>query len=164
MIQAQSPLEREFAINAIQDRLAAKELAVWQTWKSSLLKLMASIEVGLDFEDVQISDLQMIKMFSDAHILRDEVREQLNHSKKLISTIRGAKVAIIGPPNVGKSSLMNYLAEEDISIVTDIPGTTRDSLGKEINLGKLKIQLIDTAGIRSDSTDVVEKIGIKKSL
>lgn len=125
---------------------------------------MAKVEVGLDFEDVQLSDPQILQVFKDVQALRNEVWQQLTQSQKLLSRIRGSKVAIVGPPNVGKSSLMNYLAEEDVSIVTDIPGTTRDSLTKDITLGKLKIQLVDTAGVRPDSQDPIENMGIKKSL
>ena len=74
----------------------------------------------------------------------------------------GVKVAIVGKPNVGKSSLLNALLEEDKAIVTNIAGTTRDIVEGQINLDGLKLNLLDTAGIR-DSDDSVEKIGIEKS-
>jgi tRNA modification GTPase len=74
----------------------------------------------------------------------------------------GAKVVLIGQPNVGKSSLLNRLAEEEVAIVTEIPGTTRDALRHELAIDGVPVHVIDTAGLR-DSTDVVEKIGIERA-
>jgi tRNA modification GTPase len=86
----------------------------------------------------------------------------LENSKISVVAIHGIKTAIVGKPNVGKSSLLNRLLEEDKAIVTDIAGTTRDTIEGDLNIGGVTLKLIDTAGIRK-SDDVVEQIGIERS-
>jgi tRNA modification GTPase len=98
-------------------------------------------------------------------MLKDLIKEcedVLENSKIAVVAIHGIKTAIVGRPNVGKSSLLNRLLEEDKAIVTDIAGTTRDTIEGDLNLGGVTLKLIDTAGIRK-SDDVVEQIGIERS-
>ena len=132
--------------------------------REQLIKFSALIELELDFsqEDVEFADRpQLKKLVSDA----------MEHTKNLIQSFKlgnviknGVTVAIIGKPNAGKSTLLNTLLNEDRAIVSDIPGTTRDTIEEVINIDGILFRLIDTAGIRNHSGDIIESFGIEKSL
>ena len=130
--------------------------------RTSLLTVLAHVEAGIDFVDEDISFLQ-----------RDEllriVREAFAVVQKLEATAQegrilreGARVVILGRPNVGKSSLLNRLLREERAIVTAIPGTTRDVIEESIDLDGVMIRLVDTAGVR-ETDDIVEQEGIKRT-
>jgi tRNA modification GTPase len=131
--------------------------------RDRLLSFSALIELELDFsqEDVE---------FVDRKKLQELVDEAKQRTKELIDSFRvgnvirnGVSVAIIGKPNAGKSTLLNVLLNEDRAIVSDIPGTTRDTIEEVINIDGIMFRLIDTAGIREHSTDLIENAGISKS-
>jgi tRNA modification GTPase len=132
--------------------------------RERLIRFSALIELELDFsqEDVEFADR---KQFYE---LIDELTAsttQLVNSFSLGNVIRnGVSVAIIGKPNAGKSTLLNSLLNENRAIVSDIPGTTRDTIEELINIDGIIFRLIDTAGIRQHSTDVIEKAGMERSL
>lgn len=132
--------------------------------REQLIKFSALIELELDFsqEDVEFADRKELK------ILVDDARietQKLLHSFQLGNVIKnGVSVAIIGKPNAGKSTLLNILLNDDRAIVSDIPGTTRDTIEELINIDGILFRLVDTAGIRSHSYDVIEAAGIEKSL
>ena len=132
--------------------------------REQLIKFSALIELELDFsqEDVEFADRTELKtLVQNARVHT----HKLLQSFKLGNVIRnGLSVAIIGKPNAGKSTLLNMLLNEDRAIVSDIPGTTRDTIEELINIDGILFRLIDTAGIRSHSTDVIESVGIEKSL
>jgi tRNA modification GTPase len=132
--------------------------------REQLIKFSALIELELDFsqEDVE---------FADRTELRNLVRHARLHTQQLLQSFQlgnviknGVSMAIIGKPNAGKSTLLNALLNEDRAIVSDIPGTTRDTIEEIINIDGILFRLIDTAGIRSHSTDLIETVGIEKSL
>lgn len=131
--------------------------------KASLLDIISRIQVSIyypDYDDVEGSSIpELTSVLSDINI---EVNNLLKRSKMAIKNTNGIKTAIIGKTNVGKSSLLNALLNEDKAIVTDIHGTTRDIVTGEINLENISLNLIDTAGIRN-TNDVVESLGIEKS-
>ncbi|CAN5815748.1 tRNA uridine-5-carboxymethylaminomethyl(34) synthesis GTPase MnmE [soil metagenome] len=132
--------------------------------REQLIQFAALIELELDFaeEDVAFADRQKFyKLIQDI----DGSVKQLIHSFQLGNVIKhGVTVAIIGKPNAGKSTLLNTLLNENRAIVSDIAGTTRDTIEETLNINGILFRLIDTAGIRSHSTDLVENIGIEKSL
>src|SRR5215218_5123179 len=132
--------------------------------REQLIKFSALIELELDFsqEDVEFADRTELKnLVNNAKVHT----QQLLQSFKLGNVIKnGLSVAIIGKPNAGKSTLLNILLNEDRAIVSDIPGTTRDTIEEVINIDGILFRLIDTAGIRSHSTDAIENFGIEKSL
>jgi tRNA modification GTPase len=132
--------------------------------RDRLIKFSALIELELDFsqEDVEFADR------SQLYSLLDETAEttsRLIQSFRLGNVIKnGVQVAIIGKPNAGKSTLLNTLLNENRAIVSDIAGTTRDTIEEILNIDGILFRLIDTAGIREHTTDLIESIGIEKSL
>lgn len=132
--------------------------------REQLIQFSALIELELDFaqEDVEFADRRALKL------LVKRAQEQVDllvRSFRLGNVIRnGVSVAIIGKPNAGKSTLLNALLNEDRAIVSDIPGTTRDTIEELINIDGILFRLIDTAGIRSHSADEIEQAGIQRSM
>lgn len=131
--------------------------------RDALLRSLAYSEVMIDYAEEDIPDdiMSSIVMQLDALILQIINIVEASHRRK--GLIEGFKVAIIGKPNVGKSSLLNALVSYDRAIVSDIAGTTRDTIEEQVRIGSHIIRLIDTAGIRQ-SEDSIEKIGIERSL
>lgn len=134
-----------------------------QALREQLIKFSALIELELDFsqEDVEFADRTALYSLIDTALV--EV-EQLIRSFRVGNVIKnGVNTAIIGRPNAGKSTLLNTLLNENRAIVSDIAGTTRDTIEEVLNIGGILFRLIDTAGIR-ESTDVIENMGVQKSL
>ena len=131
--------------------------------KENLADILSLIEVNIDYpeyEDVeQITDEKII---NDVDLIINQINRLIQDGEKSKLINEGIKVALIGRPNVGKSSLLNALLKQDKAIVTNIPGTTRDIVEGKVNLNGIILNLLDTAGIR-DSFDEIEKIGIEKS-
>jgi tRNA modification GTPase len=132
--------------------------------REQLITFSALIELELDFsqEDVQFADrTQLKKLIVDINLQTN----QLIHSFKLGNVIKnGVSVAIIGKPNAGKSTLLNTLLNENRAIVSEIAGTTRDTIEELINIDGIIFRLIDTAGIREHSDDIIESIGMERSV
>lgn len=132
--------------------------------REELIKFSALIELELDFsqEDVEFADR---KQFYDLIEKLQQATQLLLHSFKLGNVIKnGVQVAIIGKPNAGKSTLLNTLLNEYRAIVSEIAGTTRDTVEEILNINGILFRLIDTAGIREHTADLVESIGVEKSL
>jgi len=131
--------------------------------RDALLKSLAYSEVMIDYAEEDIPDdiLQSILMQLDG--LSEQITKIVDASYRRRGLIEGFKVAIIGKPNVGKSSLLNALLSYERAIVSDIAGTTRDTIEEQVRIGSHIIRLIDTAGIR-ESEDTIEKIGIERSM
>lgn len=131
--------------------------------REELIKFSSLIELELDFaeEDVEFADRHQFSLLI-SHI--EETVDKLLESFKLGNVIKnGVSVAIVGKPNAGKSTLLNTLLNENRAIVSDIAGTTRDTIEEVININGILFRLIDTAGIREHSQDVIENMGVLKS-
>lgn len=131
--------------------------------KKSLADLLALVEVNIDYPEYTDIEEANVETISNAiKPIREEVKKLIKGGEEGIIIRQGIKVAIVGEPNVGKSSLLNALLHEDKAIVSDIPGTTRDVVEGDINLKGITLHLLDTAGIRNEG-DSLENLGIKKS-
>jgi len=132
--------------------------------RERLIRFSALIELELDFsqEDVEFADRKQLHELIDEV---DDVTTSLINSFQLGNVIRnGVSVAIIGKPNAGKSTLLNAFLNEERAIVSEIPGTTRDTIEEIINIDGILFRLIDTAGIRRHTTDAIESVGVQRSL
>lgn len=152
-----------------QARLAARQMEgalsrALAPLKGQLLELIALLEAGIDFaeDDVSVAPaeelnrrLGLLKASLDS-LLRSFAYGRLVHD--------GVTLALVGRPNVGKSSIFNALLKEERAIVTDIPGTTRDTVSESFVLEGVPVRLVDTAGVRRDGVDLVERLGIERSL
>lgn len=159
LIQAENDFAKEFAISSV--RGSVKKLIT--PFLDRLLEIIATIEVNIDYPEYD--DVEMLTqetVLPRAKALMSELDRILKESKSGKILSQGIKTVILGKPNVGKSSLLNQLLEEDKAIVTDIAGTTRDLVEGHIRLENIALHLIDTAGLR-DTEDKIEQIGIEKS-
>ncbi len=132
--------------------------------RENIVKILAQIEVNIDYPEYDdVEELETSHIIPLMNYMKKEMEKIIADSENGQILKEGIKTSIIGKPNVGKSSLLNALLEEDKAIVTNIAGTTRDTVEGQINLNGIILNIIDTAGIRT-TDDEVEKIGVEKSL
>ena len=158
IINSTNKLSASQGISQLQGSLTKKIREIRTDLKEGLARLEYSINFTEDGEDLPVSDITAYIKKAQAKI--DELASTSNKGKLVKD---GINTTIIGKPNVGKSSLLNVLLDENRAIVTDIPGTTRDLITEYISLGDFTLKINDTAGIR-DTDDLVEKIGVDKSI
>lgn len=160
LINSETELTRKMAINELSGNVSR---LITDT-REDIISLISNIEVNIDYPEYE--DIEVVTINKIREKIR-EIKEKLLKTLKLSEDGKilkdGIKTVILGKPNVGKSSLLNALLEEEKAIVTDVKGTTRDIVEGSILVGGVKLNLIDTAGVRK-SDDIVEKIGIEKSL
>ena len=159
LIASETEIQRKQAIKIISGKNSDK----FNSWREILLKTLSNLEAKIDFpeEDLPIDLLKNIQ--KDIEIVRSEIKQTLNDSKVGERIREGFKIAILGPTNVGKSSLLNYFSNREVAIVSEIAGTTRDIIEVHLNIDGFPVVMSDTAGIRS-SEDEIEKKGIKLAL
>jgi tRNA modification GTPase len=159
LISSETEIQRQQAIKIMNGKSAVK----FNNLREKLLKTLSHIEAKIDFpdEDLPKEILKNIKKISDE--VHKEIIEILDDQKVGERIREGFKIAIFGPTNVGKSSLLNYLSNRDAAIVSEIAGTTRDVIETHLNIDGYPVVVSDTAGIR-ESKDEIEKKGIKLAL
>ena len=159
LISSETEIQRQQAIKIMNGKSAEQ----FNFLREKLLKILSHVEAKIDFpeEDLPNNILDEIKNSSDEVI--NKIKKILNDQKVGERIREGFKIAILGPTNAGKSSLMNHLSNRDVAIVSEIAGTTRDVIETHLNIDGYPVIISDTAGIR-DSKDEIEKKGIKLSL
>lgn len=158
LIDAETDAQRRMAL-----RHAAGGLRVRvDDWSEQLSQILAMTEADLDFsdEDDVVIDLTPVRVSAERLAL--EIEDAVKVAARSEAMREGFHVAIIGPPNAGKSSLLNRLAGHDAAIVSDLPGTTRDTIQVRLDLGGMPACLIDTAGLR-ETSDVIERLGVERA-
>jgi len=159
LISSETEIQRQQAIKIMSGDSSNK----FNSWREGLLKILSNIEAKIDFpeEDLPNNILKNIKQKSSK--IKSEIKKVLNDQKVGERIREGFRIAIVGPTNAGKSSLLNYLSRREVAIVSEIAGTTRDVIETHLNIDGLPVVISDTAGIR-ESKDEIEKKGIKLAL
>ena len=160
LISSKSETARKISINT----LTGETSNLIKSLRSDLVQIISNIEVNIDYPEYEdVEDMTNDKVLPNIKKFRERLENIIKKSEDSKVIKEGIKVGIIGKPNVGKSSLLNALIEEEKAIVTNIPGTTRDIVEGTIVLGGITLNITDTAGIR-ESDDLVEMLGVSKSL
>jgi tRNA modification GTPase len=159
LISAETEIQRQQAIKIMN----GKSSEIFNDLREKLLKILSNVEAKIDFpdEDLPVDVLKNIKKISNEVIL--SIKKILNDQKVGERIREGFKIAIIGPTNAGKSSLLNHLSKRDVAIVSEIAGTTRDVIETHLNIDGYPVVVSDTAGIRDSKNDIENK-GIKLAL
>ena len=159
LISSETEIQRRQAIKIMSGKSSDK----FNSLRQKLLKILSNIEAKIDFPEDDLPDDILNNILLEAKNVRQEIEKILNDQKVGEKIREGFKIAIIGPVNAGKSSLLNYLSKRDVAIVSEIAGTTRDVIETYLNLDGYPVIISDTAGIR-ESIDEIEKKGIKLAL
>jgi len=155
--------ENSLALKSGQSSLRKSTTNLINTFRDKLLDLLAKIEVNIDYpeyeDSIEVTHEYLRPLLKE---MMEDMQVILSNSEISTIAIHGIKTALVGKPNVGKSSILNMLLDEEKAIVSSIPGTTRDLVEGSLNVGNITLHLVDTAGIH-ESDDYVEKIGIERS-
>ncbi|MBV9835142.1 MAG: tRNA uridine-5-carboxymethylaminomethyl(34) synthesis GTPase MnmE [Alphaproteobacteria bacterium] len=157
LVAAETTAQRRQALRQYDGAL----FRLYDGWRDTLLRAVAHLEASIDFPDEGLPANVVAKVWPDIERLRDEIGEHLNDRRG--ERLRdGVTIAIIGPPNAGKSSLLNLIAKRDAAIVASTAGTTRDVIEVHLDLGGYPVTIADTAGLRA-SSDPVEQEGVRRA-
>ena len=165
LIHAQTQLQKDQALSQLEGNLGR----LYQGWADRLKHALAYVEAAIDFADEELPDNVLSSAKDDLVILKEDIANHLNDNRRGEMLRDGVRVAVIGAPNAGKSTLMNALMRRDVALVSNIPGTTRDVLEGHLNIGGVPVILSDTAGLRpeqltDEGQDGIEKEGIERAL
>ena len=158
LIDADTEIQRRQALHQYEGGLSA----VYENWRVRLIKAAAWLEAGIDFADEDIPAEAMRDSRAQLAAIHREIRVHLEDGRRGEILRDGLHIAVIGPPNAGKSSLVNALARADVAIVSDLPGTTRDVIEVRLDLAGYPVILADTAGLRQPE-DPIEQEGVRRA-
>ena len=159
LISSETEIQRQQAIKIMSGQNSSK----FNSWRERLLKILSYVEAKIDFPDEDLPNDVLRDIKINSNKIKSEIQKTLNDQKVGERIREGFKIAIVGPINAGKSSLLNYLSRREVAIVSEIAGTTRDVIETHLNIDGLPVVVSDTAGIR-DSKDEIEKKGIRLAL
>ena len=160
LINSKNDIARKLALNALSGNVSKRIKSI----RSLITEILANIEVNIDYPEYEdIEEVNKNNLLPKLNHVRDEINNILDESRNGKIIKDGINIALVGKPNVGKSSILNTFLEEEKAIVTDIAGTTRDVIEGSINLNGFLLNFIDTAGLR-ETSDIIEKIGVEKSI
>jgi len=160
LIDAETFMQQKQAVSQMHGALEQ----LYQSWRAKLLSIMALLEAYIDFPDEDIPTDISLSIQKNVTEITSLIKDHLNDNRRGERLKNGISLTIFGPPNAGKSSLINYLMQKEIAIVSPIAGTTRDVIEAHLDIGGYPIILKDTAGIRNESSDPIEYEGIKRAL
>lgn len=159
LLVAETEMQRQLAVDGSSWLRGRSEI-----WRQSILDLRAYVEAQIDFaEEGDVQDRLDSDTEQNILIFADEIDSILQRLRVGERIRQGYRVAVLGPPNAGKSSLVNALVDRDVSIVSAVPGTTRDAIEATLDLDGLPVVLVDTAGIRDAGADPIEQEGIRRT-
>ena len=159
LISSETEIQRKQALKIMSGKSSDK----FNSWRKKLLKILSHVEAKIDFPEEDLPQNIMKEIQKTSNEVLKEIKKTLNDQKVGERIREGFKIAILGPPNSGKSSLLNYLSKRDVAIVSEIAGTTRDVVETHLNLDGYPVIVSDTAGIRNSKNEI-EKKGIKIAL
>ena len=159
LVSAETEIQRKQAVEIMNGKSSDK----FTSWREKLLKILSHIEAKIDFPDEDLPKDILDEIQKTSNQVSKEIEKVLDDQKVGERIREGFKIAIVGPTNAGKSSLLNYLSKRDVAIVSEIAGTTRDVIETHLNLDGYPVVVSDTAGIR-ESKNEIEKKGIKLAL
>lgn len=161
LIHSETEAQRKQAL--LQSNGALSKL--YHNWRKRMIRCIAHLEAFIDFsEDENIEDGVIIQLNKELRKVRKEIKSHLDDSRRGELVRDGIRTVIVGEPNVGKSSFMNLVCQRNVSIVTDIAGTTRDLIETTYNIAGYPVIFTDTAGLRRETKDVIEKEGMDRAM
>ena len=159
LIDAETDGQRRQALRGLEGETGR----IVREWREKIIEAMALMEAAIDFSDEgDVSERVISDSLKIAQSIRDQIESELQRPQRTERLREGYRVVLAGPPNAGKSTLLNVLARREAAIVSSIPGTTRDVIEVHLDLGGLPVLLVDTAGLR-ESSDAIEQEGIKRT-
>jgi tRNA modification GTPase len=160
LIAAETEMQRRLA----QFHSGGGASAVFEAWRGEMVAILARLEAAIDFVDeAGVAEAALSEAIPRLRRLLDGMRAGLDDRHKGERIREGVRIVLAGPPNVGKSSLLNRLAQREAAIVSTIPGTTRDVIEVHLDLAGVPITVSDTAGLRSGATDEIEAVGMART-
>ncbi len=152
LLKAETEAQRKISLNSL-DGIVSKKVSIW---RSQIISILAFLEADIDFNDQGLGEIQVLSMISD---LIQVLKKESETFEKIKPLKEGLEIAIIGPPNVGKSTLINHLSKREVSLTSRIAGTTRDIIESKVHINGINVTFLDTAGLR-ETNDTIEKKGI----
>jgi tRNA modification GTPase len=159
LVDAETPAQLRQALRQHDGALAD----LYEGWRARLIAGLGRAEAAIDFSDDGVGDAEFAAARRAAQEISQEIQGHMDDAGRGISLREGLRLTILGPPNAGKSSLINALARRDVAIVSDMPGTTRDVVEARLDLGGYLLSVADTAGVR-DTGDAIEAEGVRRAL
>jgi tRNA modification GTPase len=159
LVEAETPAQLRQALRQYDGALAD----LYEGWRAALIGALARAEAAIDFSDDGVGEIEFRGAREKVREILQAIDAHLDDGRRGEALREGLKLAIVGPPNAGKSSLINALAQRDAAIVSEIAGTTRDVIELRLNLGGYLVQVADTAGLR-ETDDIIEAEGVRRAL